>query len=230
MSQSNRYAALEESYQSMRHMFQFLSRFYAGGTFLDVGSGEGILSLKIAEDLKAHRIILIDFAHKPVVNLPPHAEFHFADVQSEEFVQQFQNKANVVVCQCVLHELPGPIIAATNVIRILPISGVGLILDYSEQGWARQRAIADAGEEQYPGHYEEDMMRVRFMSQVLGLNLDSNAGIRTFWEEGFFPRVPGECCLSFSGDLYSILYIPKQWGEVKEPPPDIARILKSRRR
>lgn len=231
MSLSNRRESIEQSYQLMRPMFQYVGRTVgAGGTFLDVGSGEGILSLKIAEDLQARRIILTDNAYRPMVDLPPHAEFHFCDVQSEEFVEQFQNKANVVVCQCVLHELPEPVTAAVNLIRVLPIGGAGLTLDYSEQGWAHQRAMAAAGEELCPGHFVDDMMRIRVVSQRLGFGLDTDAGIRKFWEEGLFPRVPGECALAFSGDLYGVLYIPRQWGEVKEPPPDIKRLLRSRSR
>lgn len=206
-------------------MVQFLARKIGpGGTFLDVGSGEGIISLKMAEDLQARRVILTDNTHKPVVVLPSHAEFYFVDVQSEEFVRQFQNQANVVVCQCVLHEVPKPVTAAVNLIRVLPIGGMSLILDYSEEGWAHQRAMAATGDAQCQTHFVEDMVRIKFV----GFGFDTDAGIRRFWEEGLFPRVPGECSLSFNGDLYSVLYIPRQWGEVKESPPDIERMLRAR--
>src|SRR3989344_6140597 len=224
-----RYAALEEAYGSMRHLFQFLARYRSGCTLLDVGSGEGVLSLKIAQDLKAQRIVLVDNHYPPVIDLPPHAEFYFADVLSEEFVHRFQNQANVVVCQCVLHEVLHPAAAATNLIRVLPIQGVGLILDYTEAGWGQLRAEAKQGKEHSVGHFEQDTHNLSMVRQQWGIDLGTDTGIRDFWES-FFPRVPGECVLTFSGGVYSVLYIPKQWGEVKQPPLDIAAVLRSRRR
>lgn len=228
MSQSTRRKAIEQSYQSMRPVFQSLSRVVGvgvGGACLDVGSGEGILSIIIAQDLQARRIILTDQAHRPVVGLPPHAEFHFADVQSEAFVQQFQNQANAVVCLCVLHEVANPVSAAVNLIRLLPIGGAGLSLDYAAPGWAQERAIAAAGAEHYPGHFKV----VRVVRQLFGVGWDTDAGIRFFWES-LFPRLPGECCLTCNGDLSSLFYIPRQWGEAQKPPPAITRMLQSRQR
>lgn len=220
----DRNAGIELLYQGLGPMVRFLGQKVGlGKDFLDVGSGEGIISLKVAEDLQARRVVLVD-RHPPIVELPAHAEFHQLDVHSKEFVRRFQNKVEVVLCLNALHEFDNITLAVTNIISILPISGIALILDYSEEGWERQRSNAVSGTVHCREHFIEDMGRAQ------SFGLDTNSGIREVWEDGFFPRMPGECCLSFGGDLYSVLYVPRQWGEVKEPPPDIKRVLESRSR
>lgn len=74
-----------------------------------------------------------------------------------------------------------------------------------------------AGDVHCQAHFREDMARV----ESGGFGLDTDAGIRRFWG-ALFPHLPGECCLLFHGDVYSVLYLPRQWGEVKEPPSDWA--------
>lgn len=223
MISNDRRSAIEQSYQSMRPFIQFLGQNVdVGCTFLDVGSGEGILSLKMAKDLQARRVILIDSVNNPVVDLPSQVEFHIINVTSPEFVHSFQNKANVVICLNAFHEFEDPAAAASNMINIIPIYGILLILDYSQEGWRRQLNIAVDSDAITQSHFQEDMERL----QQTGFSTDS--GIREFWEKFLFPQVPGECILSFSGDLYSVLYVPRQWGEVKEPPPHIRILLKDR--
>ncbi len=213
---------MEQSYRGISPMIRYLGdKIGPGNTFLDAGSGEGAISLMMAQDLQSGRIILVDKINGPEVSLPPNAEFHRSDIESEGFVRRFQNMANIVICLNVLHELENPVCAAINLIRILPIGGASLILDYTEQGGDRQSHIAIQGDVRCLLHHQRDLVTTR----QFGLN--SNHGIRRFWDHGIFPRVPGECLLSFSGDLYSVLYIPHQWGEVKEPPPEIKRLMRT---
>lgn len=217
--------AIEVSYQSMRPAIQFLGRkIGAGNAFIDVGSGEGIISLKMAEDLKADAFILVDKQYAPVVNLPPNAAFYKIDVHSDEFVEKFENRANIVTCITAFHEFDDPVKAASNLIRILPEKGVTLVMDYTEEGWEIQQVLAASGNTSLKRHFLEDMRRaIRF-------GLDKDIGIRKFWEEAIFPGVPGECYLTLNGHAYSMLYVAWQWGEVKEPPPHIKRVLESRAR
>lgn len=156
---------------------------------LDVGSGEGILALRIAETLKAKKIILTDTEDFLTVQLPSNAEFHQVDVCSPDFLRKFQNRVQVVICLAAFHEFSDPIGAVKNLFGVLSIRGTTLILDYSKQGWARQRTITLAEDPTSILHFQKDIKR----AEQTGLN--TNKGIRKFWEETFFPRVPGECHL-----------------------------------
>lgn len=121
--------AINRSFQSLRPMMQFLAR--PGCAFLDVGSGEGVLSLKMAAELRAGRVILVDTLHEPVIALPAHTEFHRLDVHAEEFVRSFQYRVHIVTCTNAFHEFDDPVTAACNLIRVLPTGGATLILDYT---------------------------------------------------------------------------------------------------
>lgn len=213
---------MERSYQTFRPMIQAMGRDLPQGTvFLDAGSGEGFYSLLFAADLKAKQVILIDIDKEPEVELPPHAEFHRLDIQSEKFVRKFQNRANVVVCLTTLHECSNPVIAASNLIKILPVNGVAVIMDFCGEGWEYQFQLA---QQEGLGQMQHHMLDLA-TAGPFGLTTDED--IRQFWEEGMFPRVPGQCHLKFNGHLYIVMYLAKQWGEVKKPPPDIAALLKS---
>lgn len=170
------------------------------GVVLDAGSGEGIIALKMAEELEATKIILVDAQWPPVVELPPHAEFHRINVESKDFLQEFTNKVGVVTCVNAFHEFKDPVWAAFNLFRILPVGGIALILDYSEEGWGRQRELALQEGGFTLRHYEEDMR------SIAPRNLNANKGIETFWKLNVFPFVPGDCHFSLNGDGYVVLY------------------------
>ena len=190
-------------------------------TMLDVGSGEGIMTLLMAEDLRAKKIILTDAASSPVVPLPAHAEFHLIDVCSKAFLEKFQNNVGVVTCFAAFHEFKDPWAAAGQLIMVLPHGGVTLIFDGSEVGWVHLgERVLKSGDESVIQHYREDIRRVRRSG------LDTDAGIRNFWEEKVFPKVPGRTDLTFMGDAYMVSYFARQWGEVKQPSPEVARELR----
>lgn len=212
---------VNESWELMRPIIEFCKeRLPPKPIILDVGSGEGILALKMAKTLKARKVILTDIVNSLVVQLPSNAEFHQVNVCSTEFLQKFQNRVQVVICFTAFHEFSDPIAALQNLISVLPIGGTTLIFDYSEQGWAHQRIITITEGSDSVLHFQEDIERIRQMG------LDTDEGIKEFWERTFFPRVPGQCHLFFNGDLYTVVYIARQWGEVKPIPPGMKDILR----
>lgn len=218
MISKERQASLDQTYQSLKPMFQHMQRMLRGvSVLLDVGSGEGYLSLKMAEDLKAARAILVDKL-EPLVDLPPNVTFRMFDIHDSNFVRSFQNKVQLITCFFAFHEFEDPIIAATNIISILPIGGNAVFVDYSQEGWKKHAQLIGNGDLAAQLHLHDDIQR------TMMFGLDTNVGIRHFWES-LFPRFPGECGIVFGGDTYKVFYIPKQWGEVKEPPEDIRLLL-----
>lgn len=221
MNLEERIASLHTSYQSMQPMFQDIGKKIGPNrVWLDAGSGEGILSLWIAHDIKAGITILVD-VDSPIVPLPPQTFFYRYNIESTEFVQRFQNKVQVVMSLSVLHECRNPATAFSNLISVLPMGGIAFIFDYSEEGWSSQRDIAAQSKASVRQHFLADVAN----AGQYGLLTDT--GIKHYWEDHIFPRVPGDCVLRFNGHLYSITYLPRQWGEVKEPPPDIRAHLEA---
>lgn len=215
---------MEQSYLSIGPFIQKIVQVFrirrGVAHMLDVGSGEGFMALRMAEDFGAAKIILTDIKYPPIVELPHHAKFYKIDALSPKFLEKFQNEINLVTCLNTFHELEDPLVAAGNLLRVLPLGGITLILEYSEEGWARQsRIISTGGTEQERKHHADDLQLAKKNK------FDTNDGIRKFWEQEIFPRVPGECFLTFNADLYTVIYLARQWGEVKEPPPDIRKMI-----
>lgn len=212
---------IDASFENLRDFFEHLAKPISSGTILlDVGCGDGYFDLKVAEVFKPEKIILTDIEDSLAVQLPPNAEFHRVDVCSDDFLKRFQNRVQVVICIATLHEIPDVFRAITNLVTVLPKDGVAFILDRTREGWLRQCEICKEEGADSIRHFKQDIDR----ATRLGLN--SNKGIRQFWEEGFFPKVPGATQLFFNGDLYTVLYIAKQWGEVKPIPPELESQLR----
>lgn len=218
---SERKKKINQSWELMRDIIEFCGkRLPPEPVILDVGSGEGILALKIAGTLKAKKVILTDIVDSLEVQLPRNAEFHQVDLCSMDFLQKFQNRVQVVICLRSFHEFSDPVGAMRNLFGVLPIGGTTLIFDYSKQGWAHQRTITLAEDPTSILHFQKDIKK----AEQDDLNTDE--GIREFWEGMVFPRVPGECHLFFNGDIYTVVYTARQWGEVKPIPPGMEQILR----
>ncbi len=214
MIPSKRKALLEASYALMRPLILDLARqlFRPGFTMLDIGSGEGLLALKMAADFGAGNVILIDNEKRPNVKLPLNAKFYLMDALSSTMLEKFQNKIDLVTCLNAFHEFDDPLAAAGQLISVLHSQGVAVVFEYTEEGWHKARQLSMSSGDGPHRHFNKDVRR----AQALGL--DTNRGIRDFWEQRVFPGVPGQCNLTFMNELYLFLYIARQWGEVKEPP------------
>jgi SAM-dependent methyltransferase len=189
---------------------------------LDAGCGNGYASLKLAEYFQPQKFILADIENNLEVQLPSNVEFQRVDVCSPDFLARFQSRVTAVVCVLALHEINDIVAAVGNLIQVLPQGGVTIFIDRSQQGWRVQRERCVLQGVEAMQHVSQDIAR------VVRFGLDTNSGIRRFWEKGVFPRVPGETYLAFNGYVYTVLYIAKQWGQVKQPPPDIAALLRQR--
>ena len=122
-----------------------------------------------------------------------------------------QNKVSVVTCCTAFHEFVDPNRAVFNLISVLPERGITVLFDYSEEGWERQRIVTALEGIWSVDHLRQDLENARRWG------LTTTAGIKTFWED-WFKRVPGQCRLVFSGDLYFVLYVAQQWGVIKPTP------------
>lgn len=190
----------------------FAKKLYRGGILLDVGTGEGVIGLEAAKVLGVEKTILVDLADYLTVGLPKNARLDLVDVCSEEFVRRYQNKVKVLTCFSAFHEFADPFLGAAHIVQVLPLEGVALLTDFTEKGWTEVRASAEAEGVDSLRHYEEDIRKL----QKNGLRTD--AGIRDFWENQIFPKVPGECVLTFFGPVYRVVYLPREWGEIKPFP------------
>ncbi len=202
-------------YQSIKPAVQFVAKHlhHKDGRLLDVGTGEGIIALEVAQEFGASEVIFADVEDFLLVELPSNAKFQIIDVCSRDFLSKFQNKVTAVTCFKAFHEFEDPFQAAVNLISILPHNGILFLLDLTEKGWEHMEQI---NHEQGGGallHHKDDLERIRSK----GLKLNTDQGIKDFWE-GLFPRIPGKCNLQFIGEMYSVIYVAKQWGEVKPFP------------
>ncbi|MBI3290645.1 methyltransferase domain-containing protein [Candidatus Falkowbacteria bacterium] len=182
---------------------------------LDVGCAEGIISLEMARDLNANRIILADIVPSLSVQLPENAEFVQVDVccRSEMF-KRFRNQVDFVTCVRSFHLFRNPLEAAISLFGILPQRGIAIIWDYSEGGLVRHGEVSA---KECP---ENVLMHQQKMRIVKETGLGTDIGIRKFWEGLIFPHVPGISDLVFNegGHFYMVLYQARQWGEVKVFP------------
>ncbi len=208
--------SISKTFEAMKPLLQFVAhrQMYRDGVMLDIGTGEGIIALEMAKEFGVSKVFLTDIKKYLLVELPSNAVFQILDVCGGDFVKRFQNKVTLVTCLKTFHEFADPFQAAVNLISVLPLRGMVFIMDHTEEGWdyLRRTAMDEGLGAQF--HHEQDMERIR----KSGLHLDTDEGIRDFWETWFFPRVPGECHLTFHGLMYSTVYIARQWGEVKPFP------------
>src|SRR3989344_2052354 len=210
--QEERIAQLEQFYRALhpivREWGSVMSR---DPLMMDVCSGEGVSALNIAKTFHAKSVVLSDIRNILRVSLPPNAKFEFADVCSPNFAQKYRGKMDVITCTMSLHELMNPIMALQNMLSVVPRNGLVFIVDYAEGGWAQQAKRAQSGEG--VNHYLSDLQNIRMFG------LDTNTGIKHFWETSVFPGIPGEASLSFRGEIYTLVYQQKAWGEYKPVPP-----------
>lgn len=182
---------------------------------LDAGCGEGLLALKIAETFRAKKLILTDRVNIIDVDIPVYAEFHQIDICSAGFLERFRNQMHVVVSTMVFHEFANPLHGLANLFGILPEGGLALLIDHSEAGWRHQEGVAEA--EGTIEHYRRDIENVK------RIGIDTDAGIKGFWERKIFPMFPGQAHLCFYTGLYAVAYRAWKWGRVKPVPPREAR-------
>lgn len=212
-SNPEREAEAHQAYQALfepiiRHWEPAIRKHYPNPTLLDAGCGEGYFSLHIGNTLGANRLILTDRANILAVPLPQNAEFHQLDMCSPQFRQQFHGQPDVLICMEAFHQLQYPIQGVTNLFSVLRQGAIGLLFDYSESGWSRRRKEA-----KYAAAYAS--------AKVTGV--DTDAGIRHFWEQRVFPGVPGHTILSFHGEFYMVSYLSWNWGKFKKAPVPLAR-------
>lgn len=187
---------------------------------LDVGCGSAVMSVEMAKDLAVSKMHLVDrmpeFYGDP---LPPELEYHSIDVNNTYSLAQFDNRINLVTCFQTLHEFGHPGKAALNIFSPLPRLGIGLLIDFTEKGWALQPALSINAGEAAMAHYLEDLKNLR------RTGLHSDHAIKAFWEQGMFPRLPGVARLVMQEYHYAVLYQAFPWGEVRPMPDELKRLV-----
>lgn len=169
---------------------------------LDLGGGDGFISTLIARDLSAHRLVIID--HHPLgrgLPLPKSViRRHTMDIESDELVVHYRHYADAVLSIRTLSGLKRPRRTVFNMLRLLRPGDYLVVMDKTETGWAQERiATARAGAEE-ADRYRHDIER------AIANGLANDKRIREFWEEGIFPRLPGEHAIGFNGSFYAAVF------------------------
>jgi hypothetical protein len=204
---------IKATYASMQPLIRDIARCIRPGVhMLDVGSAEGVLALKMAEDFKVEKLFLTDNQRVSMVHLPDYAESRHVDALSNTFIDLFQNKVELVTCIRTFHEFNEVLLGVHQLVNVLPLGGTLVLMECTYKGWEQQWKLSRT---EGPLAYQHTMNDLNRASRN-GLLADED--IRNFWEQRCFPGMPGECELLFCDELYVVIYRAREWYDVKEPP------------
>jgi SAM-dependent methyltransferase len=135
-----------------------------GMRMLFVGSGTGQFARYAAWCFQASELHLVDYAVAPNIWDPLCVEtFSLVDVTTDEFVQAFSGKVDVILSFMTVHELEDPLRGITNMLRVLPKRDgcFAWVLDLSAYRWMAIREEGVAGiPEEYREHVRADLENV----------------------------------------------------------------------